>query len=135
MVRQYIAVLLDYLLNPFAANRHAMSTTQSIHKDQCYYMHCHKEYLIIPAVVGGLDLCTTFAVVVWLLAYEQSKKRRRCMKLSNPAASALVPPSSKIFTGDELRSVTENFSEGNRLHGGCKDGWHIHRPFCLTDQR
>lgn len=88
----------------------------------CSHMHCHKEYLIILAVVSGLILCTTFAVVVWLLAYKRSKKRRRSRKLSNPAASALVPPSWKIFTKEELKSVTKNFSEGNRLLGDAKTG-------------
>ncbi|MFQ6622266.1 hypothetical protein Gotur_001668 [Gossypium turneri] len=91
-------------------------------EDKCYYMHCHKEYLIILAVVSGLVLFTTFAVVVWLLAYKRSKRRRRSRKLSNPATSALVPPSWKIFTSDELRSITKNFSEGNRLHGDAKTG-------------
>ncbi|XVE48443.1 hypothetical protein DITRI_Ditri01bG0002700 [Diplodiscus trichospermus] len=91
-------------------------------EDKCYYMHCHREYLIILAVVSGLVLCTTFAVVVWLLAYKRSKRRRRSRKLSNPAASALVPPSWKIFTSDELRSITKNFSEGNRLLGDVKTG-------------
>lgn len=85
-------------------------------------MHCHKEYLIILAVVSGLVLFTTFAVVVWLLAYKRSKRRRRSRKLSNPDTSALVPPSWKIFTSDELRSITKNFSEGNRLHGDAKTG-------------
>ncbi|XP_016711496.1 C-type lectin receptor-like tyrosine-protein kinase At1g52310 isoform X2 [Gossypium hirsutum] len=91
-------------------------------EDKCYYMHCHKEYLIILAVVSGLVLFTTFAVVVWLLAYKRSKRRRRSRKLSNPDTSALVPPSWKIFTSDELRSITKNFSEGNRLHGDAKTG-------------
>ena len=85
-------------------------------------MHCHKEYLIILAVVSGLILCTTLAVVVWLLAYKRSKKRRRSRKLSNPASSALVPPSWKVFTKEELKSITKNFSEGNRLLGDAKTG-------------
>ncbi|KAK9995157.1 hypothetical protein SO802_024860 [Lithocarpus litseifolius] len=90
--------------------------------DICSHMHCHKEYLIILAVVSGLILCTTLAVVVWLLAYKRSKKRRRSRKLSNPAASALVPPSWKVFTKEELKSITKNFSEGNRLLGDAKTG-------------
>ncbi|KAG6659163.1 C-type lectin receptor-like tyrosine-protein kinase At1g52310 [Carya illinoinensis] len=88
----------------------------------CHHMHCHKEYLIILAVVSALILCTTLAVVVWLLAYKRSKKRRRSRKLSNPAASALVPPSWKVFTKEELKSITKNFSEGNRLVGDAKTG-------------
>ncbi|KAF5457055.1 hypothetical protein F2P56_021190 [Juglans regia] len=88
----------------------------------CHHMHCHEEYLIILAVVSGLILCTTLVVVVWLLAYKRSKKRRRSRKLSNPAASALVPPSWKVFTKEELKSVTKNFSEGNRLVGDAKTG-------------
>ncbi|KAF3432538.1 hypothetical protein FNV43_RR27278 [Rhamnella rubrinervis] len=89
---------------------------------KCYHMHCHKEYLIILAVVSGLILFTTLAVVIWLLAYKRSKKRKRSRKLANPAASALVPPSWKVFPKDELRSITKNFSEGNRLLGDTKTG-------------
>ena len=91
-------------------------------ENKCYHMHCHKEYLIILAVVSGLILSTTLAVVIWLLAYRRSKRRRRSRKLSNPAASALVPPSWKVFTNEELRSITKNFSEGNRLLGDAKTG-------------
>lgn len=90
--------------------------------DKCYNMHCHKEYLIILAVVSAVILCTMLTVVIWLLAYKRSKKRRRSRKLSNPAASALVPPSWKVFTKEELRSITKNFSEGNRLLGDAKTG-------------
>lgn len=89
---------------------------------KCYHMHCHKEYLIILAVVSGLILFTTLAVVIWLLAYKRSKKRKRSRKLTNPAASALVPPSWRVFPKDELRSITKNFSEGNRLLGDTKTG-------------
>lgn len=85
-------------------------------------MHCHKEYLIILAVVSGLILFTTFAVVIWLLMYKRSKRRRRSRKLSNPAELALVSPSWKIFTREELRSITKNFSECNRLMGDAKTG-------------
>lgn len=85
-------------------------------------MHCHKEYLIILATVSGLILFTTFAVVIWLLMYKRSKRRRKSRKPSNNAESALVPPSWKIFTREELRSITKNFSEGNRLIGDVKTG-------------
>lgn len=88
--------------------------------NKCYHLHCHKEYLIILAVVSGLILFTTLAVVIWLLAYKRSKKRRHSRKLTNSAALALVPPSWKVFPKDELRSITKNFSEGNRLHGDAK---------------
>ncbi|GLT52380.1 hypothetical protein SLA2020_257270 [Shorea laevis] len=91
-------------------------------EDRCYHVHCHREYLIILAVVSGLILCTTLAVVVWLLAYRRSKRRKRSRKLSNATTSALVPPLWKIFTSDELRSITKNFSEGNRLLGDTKTG-------------
>lgn len=90
--------------------------------NKCHHMHCHREYLIILAVVSGLILFTALAVVIWLLACKRSKKRRRSRKLSNPAASALVPPSWKVFTKEELRSITKNFSEGNRLLGDAKTG-------------
>ncbi|KAM0989894.1 hypothetical protein ACFX2I_008469 [Malus domestica] len=90
--------------------------------NRCYHMHCHREYLIILGVVSGLILFTTLAVVIWLLAYKRSKKRRRSRKLSNPAETALVPPSWKVFMKEELRSITKNFSEGNRLLGDAKTG-------------
>ncbi|CAI0401472.1 unnamed protein product [Linum tenue] len=53
---------------------------------------------------------------------QMSKKSRKSRKVSNPAASALVPPSWKVFTKEELHSLTKNFSEGNRLHGDAKTG-------------
>ncbi|KAK6916974.1 C-type lectin-like [Dillenia turbinata] len=90
--------------------------------DKCSHRRCHREYLIILGVVSGLVLFSTSAVVIWLLAYRRSKRRKRSRKLSNPAASALVPPSWKIFTKEELRSITKNFSEGNRLLGDAKTG-------------
>ncbi|KAM1184284.1 hypothetical protein ACFX15_013272 [Malus domestica] len=90
--------------------------------NRCYHMHCHREYLIILGVVSGLILFTTLAVVIWLLAYKRSKKRRRSRKLSNPAETALVAPSWKVFMKEELRSITKNFSEGNRLLGDAKTG-------------
>lgn len=91
-------------------------------EDRCYNMHCHREYLIILAVVSGLILCTTLAVVVWLLAYKRGKRRKKSKKLSNATTSALVPPSWRIFASDELRSITKNYSEGNRIHGDSKTG-------------
>ncbi|KAM2123871.1 hypothetical protein ACFX1Q_014523 [Malus domestica] len=90
--------------------------------NRCYHMHCHREYLIILGVVSGLILFTTLAVVIWLLAYKRNKKRRRSRKLSNPAETALVAPSWKVFMKEELRSITKNFSEGNRLLGDAKTG-------------
>ncbi|KAK6150235.1 hypothetical protein DH2020_017760 [Rehmannia glutinosa] len=88
----------------------------------CRGMHCNKEYLIILAVVSGLIFCTTLAVVLWLLIYKRNKRRKRSRKQSNPAELALVPPSWKIFTREELKSITKNFSEGNRLLGDAKTG-------------
>ncbi|CAN1287920.1 C-type lectin receptor-like tyrosine-protein kinase At1g52310 [Linum perenne] len=89
---------------------------------KCYHMHCHREYLIVLAVVSGLILTATLAVVIWLLAYRRNKKSRKSRKTSNPAAIALVAPSWKVFTKEELKSLTKNFSEGNRLHGDAKTG-------------
>ncbi|KAL5068829.1 hypothetical protein RYX36_019716 [Vicia faba] len=86
---------------------------------KCNHMHCHREYLIILAVVSGLILSTTLAVVVWLLVFKRGKKRRRSRKLSDPATSL---PSWKVYTKEELRSITKNFSEGNRLAGDTKTG-------------
>ncbi|KAH6803930.1 protein kinase family protein / C-type lectin domain-containing protein [Perilla frutescens var. frutescens] len=91
-------------------------------QNKCHAMHCHPEYLIILAVVSGLIFCTTLAVVLWLLIYRRNKRRKRSRKLSNPAELALVPPSWKVFTREELKSITKNFSEGNRLHGDAKTG-------------
>lgn len=90
--------------------------------NRCRGMHCHEEYLIILAVVSGLIFCTTLAVVLWLLVYRRNKRRKRSRKQSNPAELALVPPSWKIFTREELKSITKNFSEGNRLLGDAKTG-------------
>ncbi|KQK02755.1 hypothetical protein BRADI_2g03480v3 [Brachypodium distachyon] len=92
------------------------------HEDRCYHDHCHKEYFIVLIVVSGLILSTTLAVVVWLLVYRRSKKRRRSREASGTSATALVPPLWKVFTGEELRSITKNFSEGNRLPGNAKTG-------------
>lgn len=100
---------------------HAFICMHGIEK-KCYHMRCHMEYLIILAVVSGVILCTTLVLVIWLLAYRRSKKRRRSHRLSNSAASALVPPSWKVFTKEELRSITKNFSEVNRLLGDVKTG-------------
>ncbi|KDP32430.1 hypothetical protein JCGZ_13355 [Jatropha curcas] len=110
-----------YLVEEQCKKPHAFICMLDV-ENKCYHMHCHREYLIILAVVSGLILFTTLVVVVWLLAYRRSRKRRKSRKLSNPAASALVPPSWKVFTNEELRSITKNFSEGNRLLGDAKTG-------------
>ncbi|KAL8033977.1 hypothetical protein ABFX02_13G190900 [Erythranthe guttata] len=91
-------------------------------ENRCYGMHCHQEYLIILAVVSGFIFCTTLAVVLWLLLYRRNKRRKRSRKQSNPAELALVCPSWKVFTREELKSITKNFSEGNRLIGDAKTG-------------
>jgi hypothetical protein len=67
-------------------------------------MHCHRDYLIILAVVSGLILSTTFAVVVWLLVYKRGKKRRRSRKLTDPAASL---PSWKNFYQRGIKANSE----------------------------
>lgn len=90
-------------------------------EETCHHMHCHNEYLTILAVVSGFIICTTMGVVIWLLIYRRSKKSRKSRRLSNPASLALVTPTWKIFTPDELRSITKNFSEG-RLLGDAKTG-------------
>lgn len=91
-------------------------------ESRCTRKQCHKEYFIILVVVSVLILSTTMAVVIWLLIYKRSKKRRRSHKSSGPSAAALVPPSWKIFTMEELISFTKNFSEGSRLPGNTKTG-------------
>lgn len=82
--------------------------------------NCHGEYQIILLVVSGLILFTTFAIILWFLIYKRSKKRRKSRKVSSPAL--VPPPSWKIFTSEELRSMTKNFSEANRLAGDAKTG-------------
>ncbi|MBA0607313.1 hypothetical protein Godav_019640 [Gossypium davidsonii] len=69
-------------------------------EDKCYYMHCHKEYLIILAVVSGLVLFTTFAVVVWLLAYKRSS-----------TYSGLLPDGSKVAVKRLKRSSFQRKKE------------------------
>ncbi|KAF6134053.1 hypothetical protein GIB67_038344 [Kingdonia uniflora] len=91
--------------------------------NKCLHNRCHNDYLIILSLLSALILCTTLAAIVWLLLYKTTKKRsRRSHKVSTPSTCALVPPSSRLFTSDELRSVTKNFSEGNRLIGDAKTG-------------
>lgn len=90
--------------------------------DKCYHDHCHKEYFIALIAVSGFILATTLAVVVWLLVYRRSKKRRRSREVLSASAAALVAPQWKVFTSEELRSITKNFSEGNRLPGNAKTG-------------
>lgn len=92
------------------------------HVDRCYHDHCHKEYFISIIAVSGFILATTLAVVVWLLVYRRSKKRRRSREVLSASAAALVAPQWKVFTSEELRSITKNFSEGNRLPGNAKTG-------------
>lgn len=89
---------------------------------QCNRGQCHDIYIIILAVISGVILCTTLAVVVWLLVYRRSKRRRRSRRQSNLVASSSVPPSWKVFTIEELKSISKNFSEGNRLPGESKTG-------------
>lgn len=91
-------------------------------ENKCHHKRCHDEYIIILAVVSGVILATTLSVVIWLLVYRRSKKRRRSRKVSSPSTAALVPPSWKVFPSEELRSITKNFSEGNRLMGDAKTG-------------
>ncbi|KAK8968522.1 C-type lectin receptor-like tyrosine-protein kinase [Platanthera guangdongensis] len=91
-------------------------------ENRCYHNQCHREYFIILVVVSALILSTTLAVVIWLLIYRRSKKRRRSHKSSGPSTAALVPPSWKVFTMEELTSFTKNFSEGSRLPGNIKTG-------------
>lgn len=90
--------------------------------NKCEHGPCHKEYIVILAVVSGMILSTTLAVVIWLLAYRQSKRRKRSRKISSPASAALVPPSWRVYSNEELRMTTKNFSEGNRLLGDAKTG-------------
>ncbi|XP_073007191.1 C-type lectin receptor-like tyrosine-protein kinase At1g52310 [Typha latifolia] len=91
-------------------------------ENKCENKQCHKEYLVILAVVSGLILFITLVVVIWLLVCKRSKKRKRSRKVSSPSSAALVPPPWKVFTSEELRSITKNFSEGNRLLGDAKTG-------------
>ncbi|XP_021737205.1 C-type lectin receptor-like tyrosine-protein kinase At1g52310 isoform X2 [Chenopodium quinoa] len=117
--------LLSYGAVPIKAvgcnHSHAFICTVDT-ENQCYGGQCQNLYIIILAVVSGGILCATLAVVVWLLVYRRSKRRRRSRRQSNLVASSLVPPSWKVFTIEELKSISKNFSEGNRLPGESKTG-------------
>ncbi|KAL9236002.1 hypothetical protein vseg_010717 [Gypsophila vaccaria] len=91
-------------------------------ENKCYGEHCHPIYMIILAAISGVILFTTLAFVVWFLVYKRSKNQKRSRKQSSQAVSALVPPSWKVFTIEELKSMSKNFSEGNRLPGDAKKG-------------
>ncbi|CAN6444561.1 unnamed protein product [Victoria cruziana] len=109
------------LVGQSCKNSHEFICMRNI-DDNCYHKRCHQEYFIILAAVSGLILLTMSAIVFWLLAYRRSKKKRRSHRVSSPSAAALVPPSWKVFTSDELRRITKNFSEGNKLLGDAKTG-------------
>ncbi|KAH9623498.1 hypothetical protein KSS87_015393 [Heliosperma pusillum] len=102
-------------------NTHAFICMLDI-EDKCYGGQCHHVYIIILAAISGVILCTTLAFVLWLLVYKRSKKHKRSRRQSNQATSALVSPSWKVFTIEELQSMSKNFSEGNRLPGDAKTG-------------
>lgn len=89
--------------------------------NKCSLLNCHKEYIITLASVSGLILFTTLAVVMWLLVYKRSKRKRKSRKLST-TPSASVSPLWEVFNLEELRSITKNFSEGSRLPGDAKTG-------------
>ncbi|XP_074312136.1 C-type lectin receptor-like tyrosine-protein kinase At1g52310 [Silene latifolia] len=91
-------------------------------EDKCYGGQCHHIYVIILAAISGIILFTTLAFVLWLLVYKRSKKHKRSRRQSSQATSALVSPSWKVFTIEELQSMSKNFSEGNRLPGDAKTG-------------
>lgn len=88
---------------------------------KCYGGQCHNIYIIILAVISGIILSSTLAFVVLLLVCRRSK-RRKSRRQSNLVASSLVPPSWKVFTIEELKSISKNFSEGNCLPGESKTG-------------
>lgn len=117
--------LLSYGVAPIKPegcnNSHSFICMVNI-ENKCYGGQCHNVYNIILAVVSVSILCATLGVVIWLLVNRRSKKRRRSRKLSNSATSALVPPSWKVFTIEELKSISKNFSEGNHLLGDAKTG-------------
>ncbi|CAM8947241.1 unnamed protein product [Rhodiola kirilowii] len=109
------------LTGEVCTNAHAYICMRDV-EHKCYHMRCHMEYLIVLAVVSGLILCTTTGVIVWLIVYRRNKKWRRSRRLANPSSSALVPPSWRVFTKEELKGITKNFSEGCRLLGDAKTG-------------
>ncbi|KAL8143173.1 hypothetical protein V2J09_016205 [Rumex salicifolius] len=99
-----------------------MGTNSSHTEKKLDHGERRKDYLVILAVVSGVILFSTSAMVIWLLAYRRNRRRKRSRKQSNSAESALVPPSWRVFSCDELRTITKNFSEGNRLPGSAKTG-------------
>lgn len=58
--------------------------------------------MLILAIVSGLILVITLAVIVWLLVYRRSKRKRRSRNASSPSMSALVPPLWRVFTSEEV---------------------------------
>lgn len=88
---------------------------------KCYKGQCHNIYKIILAVISGIILCSTLAVVIWMLVCRRSK-RRRSRKQSNAVASSSASHSWKVFTIEELKSISKNFSVGNCLPGESKTG-------------
>lgn len=86
---------------------------------KCQHKSCHKEYNIILAVVSVVIFMTTCGVAVWLLLSRQTKRWRRS---SSSASVALVPPCWRVFTFNELRVATKNFSDGNKLGGDSRSG-------------
>ncbi|CAO2833994.1 unnamed protein product [Amaranthus hypochondriacus] len=101
-------------------NSHAFVCMADIGR-KCYGGQCHNIYIIILAVISGIILSSTLAFVVLLLVCRRSK-RRKSRRQSNLVASSLVPPSWKVFTIEELKSISKNFSEGNCLPGESKTG-------------
>lgn len=57
---------------------------------------------MILVVVSGLILVITLAVIVWLLVYRRSKRKRRSRNVSSHSTSALVPPLWQVFTSEEV---------------------------------
>ncbi|KAH7387724.1 hypothetical protein KP509_16G038100 [Ceratopteris richardii] len=99
------------------SSRHFLCAAMEVSK--CQHRSCHKEYNIILAVVSVFILMTTCFVVVWLLLSRQTKKWRRS---SSSANASLMPPSWRVFTFNELRAATKNFSDGNKLGGDNRSG-------------
>nr|GMD07410.1 C-type lectin receptor-like tyrosine-protein kinase At1g52310 [Ipomoea batatas] len=75
-------------------------------------------YVRIGMMCSCAPFVTTNHVILNLLLFRSFVKRRKRSR----AALALVPPSWKIFTREEIKSITKNFSEGNRLIGDAKTG-------------
>ncbi|KAJ7540382.1 hypothetical protein O6H91_10G012000 [Diphasiastrum complanatum] len=81
---------------------------------RCQGIANHREYTIILSVVSCLISVTFLGIVIWLLAYRRSKRKRRSRRQAQNL-SLVFPPTLKLFTVEEISLATLNFAPENRL--------------------